>query len=91
MAGSNFTPTPVDNVQILDDEPKWHYVVVGYVQSQAGPFASDVQLYRKLQLAAAQIGADAVIPEISFNDYKGRSEDDIVSRVLKGTAIVRVR
>jgi len=79
------------NVLLLDSPPAWNYAEIGYVQSQGFVFAPDVAIYRGLQLEAAKIGADAVIPSIAFKDYKGRGEDDMLGRVIKGTAIVRVK
>lgn len=86
-AGSNFTRNVPQNVQILDEAPPWEYVEVGYVEAQHGPMITATGVYEALQWRAASIGADAVIVDRPFMKYRGKGDDYIVSKPIRGIAI----
>ena len=86
-AGPSFVQNVPQNVQILDEAPPWEYVEVGYVEAQHGPMITATGVYEALQWRAASIGADAVIVDKPFMKYRGKGDDYIVSKPIKGIAI----
>jgi hypothetical protein len=61
MGGVKFPPVPTDHVMILFEAPSRPYDQIGIVSSIGGVYASDGDMYRKMQMAAADLGADAII------------------------------
>jgi hypothetical protein len=58
---SSYAPVPTGHVTILFEKPTRPFVQIGLVSSLGGWFTSDGDNYHKMQMAAAQLGADAVI------------------------------
>jgi len=56
-----YPPVPYQRVQILYGWPNRPYEQIGICSVSGGAFASDVDMWRKLQKSAAQLGADAVV------------------------------
>ena len=57
----HYTPVKTEHVVILFEKPARPYKEIGLVSSLGGWFASDGDNYHKMQMAAAALGADAVI------------------------------
>lgn len=88
--GSSFTKNSPQDVQILNSEPDWPFVEVGYVEAKRGPFIQTTGLYEALQWRAAAIGADAVIVSkdfMKYPDYRADFGDDFYTPTVKGRAI----
>ena len=52
---------PVEHVMILFEPPRRPYEQIGIVSSLGGIFASEGDMFTKMQMAAAGLGAGAVI------------------------------
>jgi len=61
MGGQRYPKVPVDHVMILFESPERAHRQIGIVSSLGGVFASEGDMYRKMQMAAADLGADAVV------------------------------
>jgi hypothetical protein len=61
MGDQDYAPVPTRHVVILFEKPARPYREIGIVSSLGGWYASDGDNYHKMQMAAAQLGADAVI------------------------------
>ena len=61
MGGKKYPSVPRDHVVILFEPPQRPYEEIGIVSSLGGVFASDGDMYRKMQMSAARLGADAII------------------------------
>jgi hypothetical protein len=61
MGDQHYASVRTDHVFILFEKPTRPYVEIGLVSSLGGWFASDGDNYHKMQMAAAALGADAVI------------------------------
>ena len=61
MGSKKYQPVSQESVMILFEAPTREYEQIGLVSSLGGMFASDGDMYKKMQKEAAQIGADAII------------------------------
>jgi hypothetical protein len=61
MGGKRYPSVPREQVVILFEPPQRPYEQIGIVSSLGGAFASDGDMYRKMQMSAARLGADAII------------------------------
>jgi hypothetical protein len=61
MGDQHYPSVRTQHVVILFEKPGRPYKEIGLVSSLGGWFASDGDNYHKMQMAAAQLGADAVI------------------------------
>jgi hypothetical protein len=61
MGGVRYPKVPISHVMILFEPPTRPYKQIGLVSSIGGAFASDGDMYRKMQMSAAGLGADAII------------------------------
>lgn len=61
MGGKRYPKVPTEHVVILFEVPSRPHEQIGIVSSLGGVFASDGDMYRKMQMAAADLGADGVI------------------------------
>ena len=61
MGGKRYPKVPREHVVILFEAPSQPYEQIGIVSSLGGVFASDGDMYRKMQMSAARLGADAII------------------------------
>lgn len=61
MGGKKYEPVPIESVMILFEAPSREYDQIGLVSSIGGVFASDGDMFKKMQKEAAQLGADAII------------------------------
>jgi hypothetical protein len=61
MGDARYAPVQTQHVVILFEKPARPYQEIGLVSSLGGWFASDGDNYHKMQMAAAHLGADAVI------------------------------
>lgn len=61
MGGKRYPAVPTENVVILFEQPQRPYDQIGLVSSLGGVFASEGDMYRKMQMSAARLGADAII------------------------------
>lgn len=61
MGEKKYPSVPVEHVIILFDPPKKEYEQIGIVSSLGGVFASDGDMFKKMQKEAAALGADAII------------------------------
>ena len=61
MGGKRYPKVPREHVVILFEPPQRPYDQIGIVSSLGGVFASDGDMYRKMQMSAARLGADAII------------------------------
>jgi hypothetical protein len=61
MGDQRYPSVKTEHVVILFDKPTRPYKEIGLVSSLGGWYASDGDNYHKMQMAAAQLGADAVI------------------------------
>jgi hypothetical protein len=61
MGGKRYPKVPTEHVVILFETPSRPHEQIGIVSSLGGVFASDGDMLRKMQMAAADLGADAVI------------------------------
>lgn len=61
MGDKHYPKVPIEHVVILFAPPPQPYDQIGLVSSLGGVFASDGDMYRKMQMAAAGLGADAII------------------------------
>ena len=61
MGDKHYPKVPIEHVVILFAPPQQPYEQIGLVSSLGGLFASDGDMYRKMQMAAAGLGADAII------------------------------
>jgi hypothetical protein len=60
-SSSVYPPTNSQSVAVLWEAPNRPYEVIGLCSVLGAQFSSEVQMLRKLQKAAADLGADAVI------------------------------
>ncbi len=72
MGPKKYQSVPVENVMILFAAPNREYDQIGLVSSIGGMFASDGDMFKKMQKEAAQIGADAII--VRTEDKRGPYE-----------------
>ena len=72
MGDQHYAPVRAEHVVILFDKPVRQYREIGLVSSLGGWFASDGNNYHKMQMAAAQLGADAVI--VHGQDAQGQRD-----------------
>lgn len=56
-----YPPVSVERVDVLFAAPSRPFKQIGIVSAMGGAFSSDVAMDRKLQKAAADLGADAVV------------------------------
>lgn len=61
MGGKRYPKVPTEHVVIFFEPPSRPHEQIGIVSSLGGAFASDGDMYRKMQMAAADLGADGVI------------------------------
>jgi hypothetical protein len=61
MGDKRYPKVPIEHVVILFEPPQRPYEQIGLVSSLGGLFASEGDMYRKMQMAAAGLGADAII------------------------------
>jgi hypothetical protein len=62
IGGQSYAPVPMQHTAILLSFPEeGTYKVIGTVSSRGAPLAGDDAVYRKLQKASADLGADAVV------------------------------
>jgi len=61
MGDKRHPSVPAQHVVILFEQPQRPYNQIGIVSSLGGAFASDGDMYRKMQMSAARLGADAII------------------------------
>jgi hypothetical protein len=61
MGDQHYASVKTQHVVILFEKPARPYKEIGLVSSLGGWFASDGDNYHKMQMAAAQLGANAVI------------------------------
>jgi len=61
MGEHRYGKVPVEHVMILFEPPQRPYEQIGIVSSLGGIFASEGDMFRKMQMAAAGLGADAII------------------------------
>lgn len=59
--GAKHPPVPIEHVMILFEAPERPYDQIGIVSSLGGVFASDGDMFKKMQKKAAALGADAII------------------------------
>ena len=59
--GNRYPPVPPEHVMILFAPPERDYEQIGIVSSIGGLFASEGDMFRKMQKSAATLGADAII------------------------------
>jgi hypothetical protein len=73
MGDQHYPSVKTEHAVILFEKPARPYREIGLVSSLGGWFASDAENYHKMQMAAAQLGAHAVIvqgsPPQSQRDY----------------------
>ena len=61
MGEHRYEKVPIEHVVILFEPPQRPYEQIGIVSSIGGVFASEGDMFRKMQMAAAGLGADAII------------------------------
>jgi hypothetical protein len=61
MGSKRYQSVPREHVVILFEPPQRPYEQIGIVSSIGGVFASEGDMYRKMQMSAARLGADAII------------------------------
>ena len=61
MGEHRYPKVPIEHVVILFEPPQRPYEQIGIVSSLGGIFASEGDMFRKMQMAAADLGADAII------------------------------
>ena len=61
MGGHRYPAVPTEHVVILFEPPKRPHDEIGIVSSLGGAFASEGDMLRKMQMAGAQLGADAIV------------------------------
>ena len=61
MGEHHYARVPVEHVMVLFEPPQRPYEQIGIVSSLGGIFASEGDMFRKMQMAAADLGADAII------------------------------
>lgn len=61
MGDQHYPSVRTEHVVILFDPPSRPYQQIGVVSSLGGWYTTDGDNYHKMQMAAAQLGADAVI------------------------------
>lgn len=61
LSGAHYPPVPLEQVQILLAPPNRPSTTIGIVRARGAQLASAESVYRKLQKAAADLGADAVL------------------------------
>jgi hypothetical protein len=61
MGEKKYAPVPTEHVMILFEAPKQEYDQIGLVSALGGMFASDGDMFKKMQREAARLGADAII------------------------------
>lgn len=61
MGEKRYPKVPVEHVVILFEAPARPHEQIGIVSSLGGVFASEGDMLRKMQMAAAGLGADAII------------------------------
>ncbi len=61
MGDKRYPKVPIQHVVILFEPPQQPYEQIGIVSSLGGAFASEGDMFRKMQMSAAGLGADAII------------------------------
>lgn len=61
MGEHRYEKVPIEHIVILFEPPQRPYEQIGIVSSIGGVFASEGDMFRKIQMAAAGLGADAII------------------------------
>jgi hypothetical protein len=61
MGEHRYKKVPTEHVLILFETPQRPYEQIGIVSSPGGIFAREGDMFRKMQMAAADLGADAII------------------------------
>ncbi len=78
MGEHRYGKVPVEHVMILFEPPQRPYEQIGIVSSLGGIFASEGDMFRKMQMAAASLGADAIIVRGSGTTVQSRNGITIV-------------
>lgn len=61
MGDHRYPKVPREHVVILFETPTRPFTQIGIVSSLGGRFASEGDMFRKMQMAGADLGADAII------------------------------
>jgi len=61
MGPTRYPAVPTEHVMILQSPPARAYLEIGYVSAIGGVFANEGEMYQKMQMKAAGLGADAII------------------------------
>jgi hypothetical protein len=56
MGDHRYARVPVEHVMVLFEPPQRPYEQIGFVSSLGGIFASEGDMFRKMQMAAADLG-----------------------------------
>ena len=78
MGEHRYPKVPVEHVVILFEPPQRPYEQIGIVSSLGGVFASEGDMFRKMQMAAAGLGADAIIVRGSGTNIQSRDGITVV-------------
>jgi hypothetical protein len=78
MGEHRYKKVPTEHVVILFETPQRPYEQIGIVSSLGGIFASEGDMFRKMQMAAADLGADAIIVRGSGTTVQSRNEITVV-------------
>jgi hypothetical protein len=94
MGDQHYAPVRTEQVVILFEKPARPFIEIGLVSSLGGWFASDGDNYHKMQMAAAALGADAVIvrgqdtqAQRDYCQYAGQSVSSELALILRKTAL----
>ena len=78
MGEHRYTKVSTEHVLILFETPQRPYEQIGIVSSLGGIFASEGDMFRKMQMAAADLGADAIIVRGSGTTVQSRNGITVV-------------
>jgi hypothetical protein len=78
MGEHQYPKVPIEHVVILFEPPQRPYEQIGVVSSLGGIFASEGDMFRKMQMAAAGLGADAIIVRGSGSTIQSRGGVTVV-------------
>ena len=78
MGEHRYKKVPTEHVLILFETPQRPYEQIGIVSSLGGIFASEGDMFRKMQMAAADLGADAIIVRGSGTTLQSRNGINVV-------------
>ena len=78
MGEHRYEKVPIEHVVILFEPPQRPYEQIGIVSSIGGVFASEGDMFRKMQMAAASLGADAIIVRGSGTAVQSRGGITVV-------------